>query len=753
MRSEISDFRFPLLPALLALLFFAFPAHAQAPKKIPPVEISGVDLGWDGIIPGDRWCPVTVWVTSREKAFSGTLVVEYPQDPTQITAIKIPLATTPGKITPIEVAVALPIACPTLSFTIYDDRGREQASWKYADNNGADGLSLPHIGAHAGLVLSLGDSTARLSVGRNQLANPEDNAGPKKSPGPSPTNYLGYQPGTVIDLWDQVQLARIKLDHLPLSWAAYEGVDALVAQAEDLAKADARAKAALMEWVLAGGRLVIRADPASDWRSFLPAGPDGEFITLDPLQRIIAGSDLTSLVRKDSPGDPATGPARLIHLTPFGQSRGWTLSWLMNSDNSGLRASGPVGLGIVTILGFEPQSLPAVINPATTRLLWRESITRSLAPHALHASYGNASAIYYGGLPDDDYEIATAVHTALDQAATIPPLSMNVFIAIAACMMLLALLIGPFDARVLKRLKRSQQSWLTALLWIGTASVAAYLVPNAIRSGQTMANRISAADVICDIDGIPRQTCQTSVTGIFGGRPITAKIENAPAGTWFRGVSSLSPYFTRTRSLFSPLTLPITVQDSDPYLRGTPPEPVSVSQWTFRGLLDQGPMRIAKGTDVGAKVRAQSDGTWEVTLINVPAEIQSTSATLHIGDHDYAFVLDSHDNTPANRLHDLRGIAVAPPTPAPAPVSTSDQTTTTTAAAVITPGISVSPTANLPGVRDRADAIEALLASGHWACVTVTLPLPMDITLSKVPDLETSRTASLRLLTPVESTP
>ena len=75
------------------------PPPQTAPKKKskpPPVEIRDIQLGWGQVIPGDRWCPAFVWVTSEQNAFSGVLVVEYQQDATQTTRLLTPFTTTPG---------------------------------------------------------------------------------------------------------------------------------------------------------------------------------------------------------------------------------------------------------------------------------------------------------------------------------------------------------------------------------------------------------------------------------------------------------------------------------------------------------------------------------------------------------------------------------------------------------------------------------------------------------------------------------
>src|SRR5207248_2566293 len=158
----------------------------------------------------------------------------------------------------------------------------------------------------------------------------------------------------------------------PMAWAGYESVDLFIARAADLMTADPRSRAALLEWVEAGGRLLLEPDGAgSAWRSLLPPGTEGDLITLDPLQRVTAGPELAALVHAQTPDDPAAGPGRLIHLTEEGKRRGWVLSWAASAvaragdptaqaepsapDPAGLRATGPLGLGMVTILGLEPQ--------------------------------------------------------------------------------------------------------------------------------------------------------------------------------------------------------------------------------------------------------------------------------------------------------------------------------------------------------------------------------------------------------------
>jgi hypothetical protein len=743
----------------------AQPTQPSAPKKNskpPPVEIVNIDLGWGNVIPGDRWCPAFVWVTSQQNAFSGVLVVEYQQDATQSARMLVPVTTTPGAITPVEVEIALPSNCDHLSFSIIDGRGREQVHWSYRREDNDVDLQMPHIGARGGLLLALSNVTAPIAVEQFQIHRQNEPA--RKGPQPQPPPDQGKP----INLWESVQVAHLKPDHLPMAWTAYESADLVIAKADELIKADPRCRAAIMEWVEAGGRLLVQADPAgNDWRSFLPSGPEGDLVTLEPLQRVAAGPALASIVRGTLPDDPAVGPGRLIHLTEQGKRQGWKVTWeasvqggdgpAVPDGSAGLLATGPVGLGLVTILGIEPQSLAAATTADATRALWRHAIEGIKSAHIEHVTSFVQEQYYWMYPYEDDDQTAGSIRAALDEAATVPPLGAGVFVAIAACMLLLMLLLGPIDATVLKRLRQRQRSWLTALLWIGLASLAAYLAPRAMRSGQTVLHRLASADVICDKDGIPLRACGSAVTGIFGGRPVEVELQGSPAGTWFRGVSALEAYRQQSRTLFSPLTLPITVQQPDPHLRGTAPEPFSVAQWTFRGLMDQSPLGPAKGTLVGAKVRPNQSGGWDLTLVNVPASVSSASVTLHIGDKAFEVTVDSYsDGTPdpSQKLHDLRG-SVAPGSPsatprhpivaAPAPAPAAPMYTVPTAQTYS------DFYATIPGTRDRARAIEALVDSGHWACVSLRLKdQPPELSISEIPNLEARRASYLRLLTPLD---
>src|SRR5262249_23750436 len=152
----------------------------------PPVEITSISMGWQQSIPAGRWAPMTVWVTSAEHAFSGVLSVEYGQDATQNTLVAIPIATTPGQLVPFELEAAIPARGPRGSFVITAPKGREAARWTYAVNPPGDEMMLPPISHTSGLILSVGDTTARLAT-ENSPINDLNAGAPPVSPAPPST--------------------------------------------------------------------------------------------------------------------------------------------------------------------------------------------------------------------------------------------------------------------------------------------------------------------------------------------------------------------------------------------------------------------------------------------------------------------------------------------------------------------------------------------------------------------------------------
>ncbi len=730
--------------AVLVLAILAQPARGQSGRRPPPAEIVNIDMGWtrDELVQG-RWQPAVVWITSREKAFSGELTVSFPQDATQDAEVVVgPVATTPGMVTPVEIAISPVTNAREVVFTLQNRGFRTQRRFTREGRGGTD--DLPRIGAGtSGVVLFVGQTSAAKSL--------------------SATSTLGSTATTRESaafneplVWAEMLPATIAPNMLPMSWGVYESLDMVVCNAADLARSSARARAALATWVRSGGRLVVRVDVVG------PAWP--AFLTTDSPQPPVTGS----LQQLFEPGDAlrqALGEwggtafqARALELTEVGRARGWTTLYPAAAAEGGatgaLVAHGPLGLGIVTLVGFDPQHTAQLIPDEAVKDVWRTVMRPSLPPHALLAGW---SRQHYGGA-GVDWETAGAVNSALDDLTSVPPVGVSVFLAIVLCMLGLTIMVGPFDAFVLRRRKLSQHSWLTALLWIGIASVAAALAPRVMRTGETVMGRLVAADRLCDEAGVPTHSAHLGLTGVFAGRSLRVAFANPAPGAWVRGVSATEHSWGSHNpvSILPDLPLALAGEAAHDDLRSMAAGPVSVPQWSYRALADAAPLGAARGTEIGAAVSREKDA-WRVTLTNVPPDATVEELVLRTGGEWH--LLQGGAGAPTLNGRDRTYLTSG------GPVSVSGQEDSRTPAPVRRwlrrdprqNEVYYSPTgttASLPGVREREQAIETLIGSGRYACVYAKLrAVPLDLQTAGIADHRLQKTDYLRLLTPLKDEP
>ena len=125
-------------------------------RRIPPVEIVRVDIGFtpESFARG-RHAPVRVWLTSGERAFTGTLAIRFPQDSTQHATYLIPATTTPGRVTPHEIAAYIPAEVPWIDVSITD--GNAGASFRLSEHPSDDSPPLAPDTQGQLTVLIIGD--------------------------------------------------------------------------------------------------------------------------------------------------------------------------------------------------------------------------------------------------------------------------------------------------------------------------------------------------------------------------------------------------------------------------------------------------------------------------------------------------------------------------------------------------------------------------------------------------------------------
>lgn len=667
-------------PRSFALAFFSAALFAVAAHAGDVIQ--RIEMGFGGFSKADHWSPVTVWLAPPKDPVGGVLLIQYEQDPTQSARHILPFALTPGSPTPVQAVVNFPRGCQAISFTLLDDRGKVidsrvlRSAFTDADQT-KDDMLTGVLSDEQRLAVSVGVPSLLRA-----LPKPQDTVDLI----PSPFNgwsgkYMGLTdlPADQLKNLRFQQLGAVKVEPaaLPFSAAAFDGLECLVLDPHRAPITDRRVAAAIRAWVQSGGRLVLLTpDDGGEWSSLLSdgstplpaqAGPSSETPTPDEAKADLAQAfdtiDTNALTDSERgvtvingqvvspPATPkvAAPPrhieaghfhardtlrARALTLTPQARAQGWSLRWSTGPDR-GLIAHGPFGLGTLTIVGIDPESLLIEPDADANTLAWRAVLTAPLSDYLQHQISKTQFSSFASASSGTDPESRAALRVALDSLARVPPLSNAVFITIVACVGVLALLVGPVDAIWLKRANLRHRSWQTALGWTALASLAAYAVPQMLRSGPSVLRRLSVVDAVMTPAGPAAAAERTAVTGVFANAPERLTTQDPTPGSWWQGVSAVAQS-TRfngpsrpdpTRGL--PPLETIQSDSAAPGRRQNFPGDIYVPQWNFRTFLDRGPASVpfsARATRSGQSVRVDLDNL-------APARLEAAYIRLDDGWH------------------------------------------------------------------------------------------------------------------------
>lgn len=738
-------------------------ARAQTPGADHPTFYA--DFGFAGKVPAERWSPITVWVQAGDKALGGVIVAEFAQDLTQTARITVPFAATPGSRTPVQFVAALPERLDELTLTMYDDRGRRLARLPYASTSRPDAAPLPPVLA-PGEALLVGVGRTSLAQAARVWTQTAAAIGSDSSSEPSTDGPARLREVDMERAWSMVQAAAIEPDVLPQSWMAYDGVAVLVVDAGAGSRADPRALDAVHEWVRSGGRLAILAGAAgAAWRLWLPPGPEGDLIEVgDTVISTLPGECAAAIKRearrdeqRENPGEatpeevprvvpPAdTIALRPILVTPRAAVDGWRTRWLIGAGgerDSAVLAEGPVGFGWVTVLGLDPAATPRVLSARTAGAVWRDALAE--AAGGWFRAWGPPSFDRRTGWPDEP-EPRQAVIGLLGRLAVVPAVSDAIFVAIAACMLALAAFVGPVDAFVLRRLRMSQRSWMTALGWIALVSAGTYLLPAAIRAGPTQVSRVTILDRIIEpIDRAVDRTrsWQTGLTAIFAAQPGEARFQSPDPASWWRGVSTVWEFTGSRGRTIGTVSTAQGVRGADSG-RGNPVDRLSLGLWTFRTFMDQSRPASALHATVD-----REGGDWVVRVEGLPAGARVADAALRVGR-----LWHIPANDPDGRVISADGtwtanarVSGGSDEPLEAWLRCELVTSTSYGApSPLRPGMATS----LPGAIERGAVIDRRVATGRWAALYLHFDSwPPDATLDWPSD--NRRAAVVRLLVPLD---
>ncbi len=761
MRQRAWNYRRAMLTAWAAVVVVAClvprvqAATTFAPK--PPVMVK-VEFGFDGAVPTGRWTPLRVWLSGGDKSESGMIIVEYRQDKTQSARILVPASTTPGKLSAVDFAVCLP-SDPEVTVRFQSQESNESASFGSYASGDTQRIGELILG-NRGLVAHVGAASIERAFSH---ASRVDSSLTVNKITIEPRIIDGEPRQLQIAKWKQLGSADLRPENLSPLARAYDGLDAMVVQANRLLAPDARAVAAVREWVDSGGRLVLLVpEDGAGWRAWLGTSGGEELVEIGNVADTGVSADAAaalgekvaslSATRSTDRNNPyyqedakvnidevdstltarASVKARTISLTDAARRDGWKSRW------GGMIAEGPVGMGWVTIIGCEPESLPATLDNLATATAWRDALRTALAPYIKRPMSDRTAS-------------ETPINAALNQIVTVTEPDNTIFYAILGGLVTLMLLLGPVDLLVLKKLEARQRSWATALLWISLATIASLVIPPNLRTGRSQHNRLAVVDTLQTTNSIASQgrSWMTGITGVFGSAKFSRRPDGAVEGSWWHGVSDTGDdmydfYPRRSRAsrrgqIFAPLTT-LQIASAEGGERQNVPQEFGVSLWTYRATMDEGRIR----TTVRAAVEVEGDHL-VVRVGPFPAGTIPTSGSVVMGG--ISNVIDwGLPSIVGSKLIEFRGTATLSVS------NDSDGNTHVTKKARSKLGTTEGDA--LPGVADRSSSAQARLASSRWAAVFVIVSGPevggglfSDETLAA--EFERTGTVSYRILVPM----
>jgi hypothetical protein len=713
-----------------------------------------VEFPFGSPLSADRWCPVIVRVSSGATPVQGVVTLRYAQDGSQDVAIAARAATTPGRTVPVEMAAALPRQANELIVSFESESGRLLDERRLV-LGGPAGRTLFKPSESLVRVLEVGDESLLVAFRQDTSYAARENA---TAMGVESGGAAGVPVGeTLPTLADSIAIdAARNVQELPHAWLSYEGVDVVVAKATVLARADARARAALIEWVGAGGRLVVVADgPGPEWKQWVPGWEGlltvGEIETLTPGEAMMHATldaprrkitlDASQSLNKQVGVEPPEADARAtpeatsfrmrrISLSKDAPREGWSVGWGVVEQpdaSTGLVARGPVGMGIVTLVGVD-LSRVIVTDPARgSRNLWLALLSDAKLgplPTRILRRLGETNDYpwqYSGWNSGCDVFARSAIVGSINAVTSNPNIGSGVIYGIGGCAMLLAIGVGPWERWRARR--RATAGWHTtrALVWIGVMSGAAVLVPQVMRKGDSERRCAEAVDVIASLG----TEWRSGVVSSFSGKPETVELPDR-GSAWQRGVSEGFDFWNATRRpSFSPLQSILVLGDGAHDAGAMVLAPPRQPQWTVRTFMYQAP---ARGIDPALPTvelsRLKNGWGLEIRGISGEARLSNVQLALRTGlkpvelardnspGSDGAFRGEIYESGEAGALWDGHWQS-----------ETFDSGQWWQQEQGNGYG---NPLIALPGARGRDDAIAARVMAGGYACVAMQIDNPSD---------------------------
>lgn len=628
-----------ILPALILLVS---PAGAQTDDNPFNVDCR---IGWGGCYRPEQWTPVDIGITARiAEPFDGVLRLAARQDELTNMTIVRPFVLTPDLPLNIPLSLKLSQSADRCNLELYD-QSSGRIVWRhnysiYDYSNLAElvltqlqpsEMLIGHIGRHSANVLQI----PTYSVCQTDMGT-----------------------GTV---YVKSRLPRLA----PWDWTGYQSLDCLILYDPDWSEMRQQQSQAILDWVQRGGRLllVLGSNPIPTDNPIRQALP---FAIESPITAEVNSTTL----RRWTPGspEPAVAAPQAVHA--------WQLSIRDNSiaynavfDQSlqqPLAGTTQLGLGFVTVVAFDPANL--TLTPQQycdfwiTHLETLTSRTHAPLPSTPHINIQQSFG-YYNATPSfDDTRAITftinpepresetyyrymptvaqgSLNSILSHLLTIPelrPLSIGWVILLLS---ILALLLGPVDYFVLKKLDRQPLTWITTTVCIAMFTVTAYYGVYALRSGKLQQRVVSVVD---QVQGLP-QAYQTIYTGIYSPRSQAYPIADPQPAQWFSSIAPVAMNYGLGMRSSSPSTRNLNYIQRD---GANTPQTIPISIWSMQCLLTESTI---DPLPIQATVQRTDFDTYDITIAN-NSDLPISRAYLRLPDNR-AILLDPIDPLTTRQWH------------------------------------------------------------------------------------------------------
>ena len=761
-----------------------------------------VSLGWDGrTMVAERYTPITATIDSGTEALNAVLIAEYVQDATQRVRVVQAFSTTPGRAVPVQMAACLAGHAQGLDVRVESADGRELArrAYRLYPDAARGELSLELVAPPTMVVGTLGDQPALSPLVFVLMAK----ALPREAEmlgrvqpiarGALPVLPAAYDSldALVVRASDAQGIdprARAVLRQWVLGggrlvviadgtaddWRMWvsDGPDATQIAARDLPPGgvpDTLVAAIRARLEPPPPRPEVKGDPLQEARRIARRAQQAR--QRDRAKRDTPGTPVPGPpsspeppnadgvppppgAAQPTPPEPPTSPAayepatemprRAFTLSPAARLAGWTAQFGPEGRaDEGLLAVGPMGLGMVVLVGVQPSRVSAVVAAQPTHAAWGEVLGSVMnvpgdRPEDLSGASGASR------------RSADAIDGVLNRISDVPPVSVWVFAGIGASVVVLAMLVGPVDFFVLRSLGRLPRSWATFLLWVLLAGGAAYALPIVLRSGSTRVQRLSVLDVVSE-PGRPALAWQSSATTLWADRPLNGWFDAADAGPNPSGTVSRAPGVWRGVSPLgdagagdsdASMALPVVQMgqrpgatvaaggdewgglpvggesDTSPLAQG-----LGQPRWTLRAFTDERRLNpdvrvLVDEADGSFKVVARGGGggggsAGAATMRHAALRTAAGWTALSVAAGSGAFTHTLERGEASEGPPAWVGVAAGP---------TSDKTAAMeivfgVRTAVFSPQLAM----DLHGAGDRQRAMEARIATGEWAMVVMEL--------------------------------